>query len=136
MRGSPKEFNNANEEGTQFIWNCQAIEILGDNKVTGVKVMKTDNGRVIPGTEDIIRADAVLIAYGFHPSPAAWFKDYGIETDSVGKIITNPELIGQTSNPKVYAGGDMVRGSDLVVTAVFEGRNAAQSIIKSLLQSN
>ena len=38
----------------------------------------------------------------------------------------------QTTNPKVFAGGDMVRGSDLVVTAVFEGREAAQGILHSL----
>jgi glutamate synthase (NADPH/NADH) small chain len=35
----------------------------------------------------------------------------------------------QTTNPKVFAGGDMVRGSDLVVTAVFEGREAAKGIL-------
>jgi glutamate synthase (NADPH/NADH) small chain len=38
----------------------------------------------------------------------------------------------QTTNPKVFAGGDMVRGSDLVVTAVFEGREAAQGILQYL----
>jgi NADPH-dependent glutamate synthase beta subunit-like oxidoreductase len=38
----------------------------------------------------------------------------------------------QTSNPRVFAGGDMVRGSDLVVTAVFEGREAARGILGEL----
>ncbi|MDA9560567.1 glutamate synthase small subunit, partial [Porticoccaceae bacterium] len=38
----------------------------------------------------------------------------------------------QTSNPKIFAGGDMVRGSDLVVTAVFEGRQAAEGILDYL----
>ena len=132
LRGSPKEFKNAQEEGTNFIWNRQAIELLGDEKVTGVKVIQTQNGKAIPGTEDIIRADSVLIAYGFRPSPANWFSDFNIEIDDHGKIKTNPVLTGQTSNPKIFAGGDMVRGSDLVVTAVFEGRNAAQSIIQYL----
>jgi NADPH-dependent glutamate synthase beta subunit-like oxidoreductase len=40
--------------------------------------------------------------------------------------------IGSSTNPKVFAGGDMVRGSDLVVTAVFEGREAAQGILRYL----
>ncbi|MGB1403938.1 MAG: glutamate synthase small subunit, partial [Porticoccaceae bacterium] len=38
----------------------------------------------------------------------------------------------QTTNPKIFAGGDMVRGSDLVVTAVFEGRQAAEGILDYL----
>ena len=38
----------------------------------------------------------------------------------------------QTTNPKVFAGGDMVRGSDLVVTAVFEGREAAKGILHEI----
>jgi len=44
-------------------------------------------------------------------------------------------VMHQTTNPKVFAGGDMVRGSDLVVTAVFEGRNAATGILKMLADS-
>jgi len=38
----------------------------------------------------------------------------------------------QTTNPKIFAGGDIVRGSDLVVTAIFEGRNAAEGIMDYL----
>ena len=48
--------------------------------------------------------------------------------DSGGRVMVAPEggaLPFQTGNPKVFAGGDMVRGSDLVVTAVYEGREAA-----------
>ena len=46
------------------------------------------------------------------------------------KITESEEFEFQTSNPKIFAGGDMVRGSDLVVTAIWEGRQAAKSIIK------
>ena len=38
----------------------------------------------------------------------------------------------QTSNPKIFAGGDMVRGSDLVVTAIWEGRQAAEGVLDFL----
>ena len=82
------------------------------------------------GTEEVLPADAVVIAFGFQPNPPAWFEDYAIETLPSGKlrVATHGDYPFQTTNPKIFAGGDMVRGSDLVVTAVFEGREAANSI--------
>ena len=65
-------------------------------------------------------ADRVIIAFGFRPSPADWLTEAGIETDERGRVIAPADQTfkHQTTNPKVFAGGDMVRGSDLVVTAV------------------
>ena len=82
----------------------------------------------------MIPADCVLIAFGFRPSPADWFTDLNINTADSGLVLASDdqELPYQTTNPKVFAGGDMVRGSDLVVTAIAEGRNAAQSILDYL----
>jgi glutamate synthase (NADPH/NADH) small chain len=76
----------------------------------------------------------VLIAFGFRPSPAPWFEQFTIATDSQGRVIApeQSQFKHQTSNPKIFAGGDMVRGSDLVVTAIFEGRNAAEGILDYL----
>ena len=94
------------------------------------------NGRRIPipvkGSEKIIKADAVIVAFGFRASPADWFANQDIQTLNNGlvKIPESEEFEFQTSNPKIFAGGDMVRGSDLVVTAIWEGRQAAKSIIK------
>jgi len=145
MPGSRKEVKNAKEEGVNFLWNRQPIEIVGnDNGVTGVKVITTKLGKAdargrrmpeeVPGTEEIIPADAVLIAFGFRPNPASWFSDVGIDTDDRGRVVApeQADYMHQTSNQKIFAGGDMVRGSDLVVTAVFEGRNAASGIINYL----
>ncbi|MNN74378.1 Glutamate synthase [NADPH] small chain [compost metagenome] len=76
----------------------------------------------------------MVIAFGFRPSPAPWFEQFSIQTDSQGRVVA-PEkntFKHQTSNPKIFAGGDMVRGSDLVVTAIFEGRNAAEGILDYL----
>ncbi|MFH7397127.1 FAD-dependent oxidoreductase, partial [Pseudomonas syringae group genomosp. 7] len=77
------------------------------------------------GSEEIIPADAVVIAFGFLPSPAAWFDQFTISNDSQGSVVApeQAQYKHQTSNPKIFAGCDMVRGSDLVVTAIFEGRN-------------
>jgi len=109
MPGSRREVANAKEEGVEFLWNRQPVELIGENgAVTAVRTVRTELGapdargrrmpEVVAGSEEDIPADAVLIAFGFRP-------------------------------------GDMVRGSDLVVTAVFEGRNAAEGIVQ-YLQTN
>jgi glutamate synthase (NADPH/NADH) small chain len=144
MPGSRREVNNAREEGVQFLWNRQPVEIVGNGKVEGIKVVTTalgepdERGRRRPepieGSEEIIPADAVVIAFGFRPSPAPWFADFGIEVNSWGGVVApaEGEFKYQTTNPKIFAGGDMVRGSDLVVTAVYEGRQAAEGILDYL----
>src|SRR5699024_9866389 len=92
MPGSRREVENARQEGVKFLFNRQPVEIIGDNgMVKSVKFVQTrlgepdERGRrrpeEIPGSEEEIRADAVLIAFGFQPSPAAWFQDHAIVTD-------------------------------------------------------
>ena len=142
MPGSKREVQNAKEEGVEFEFNIQPIDIIGDKKVEGVKIIKTQlgepdqNGRrvpiPIPGSEIIYEADAVIIAFGFRASPSDWFKDFNIKTQKNGLVLAeeHQEYKFQTSNNKIFSGGDMVRGSDLVVTAIWEGREAAKSIIK------
>ena len=144
MPGSRREVANAKEEGVQFLWNRQPVEIVGGDKVEGVKVVTTALGipdargrrtpQPVPGSEEIIPADRVIIAFGFRPNPAPWFGDFNIALDAQGRVQASAkaEFKHQTRNPKIFAGGDMVRGSDLVVTAVFEGREAAQGILDYL----
>ncbi|MDL2199909.1 FAD-dependent oxidoreductase [Halopseudomonas aestusnigri] len=144
MPGSRKEVKNAKDEGVKFLFNRQPIAIVGEDKVEGVKVVETRLGEPdargrrspepIPGSEEVLPADAVVIAFGFRPSPADWFADKNVETDSQGRVIApeQGQYKFQTGNPKIFAGGDMVRGSDLVVTAIFEGRQAAEGILDFL----
>ena len=144
MPGSRKEVKNAKDEGVKFLFNRQPIASVGEDKVEGVKVVETRLGEPdargrrspepIPGSEEVLPADAVVIAFGFRPSPADWFADKNVETDSQGRVIApeQGQYKFQTSNPKIFAGGDMVRGSDLVVTAIFEGRQAAEGILDFL----
>ncbi|GKW50565.1 FAD-dependent oxidoreductase [Halomonas pacifica] len=144
MPGSKREVTNAREEGVDFLFNRQPVAVVGEEKVEGVKVVRTrlgepdENGRqrpeVVPGSEEVLPADAVVIAFGFQPSPAPWFADFGIEVDERGRVKA-PEQGAypfQTTNEKIFAGGDMVRGSDLVVTAIYEGRQAAEGILDYL----
>lgn len=143
MPGSKREYRNAVEEGVQFLFNRQPVEIVGDGRVEGVKFITTtlgdpdERGRrrpvPVPGSEEVVAADRVVVAFGFRPEPAPWFDEYRISCDNRGRVITSPDRFTfQTTNPKVFAGGDMVRGSDLVVTAVFEGRQAAEGILTYL----
>jgi len=144
MPGSRREVSNAKEEGVRFQFNRQPIEVVGKGSVEGIKVVSTrlgepdENGRrrpeVIEGSEEIIPADVVLVAFGFQPSPEPWFADHNIAVNSWGGVEAAEEQTFkfQTSNPQVFAGGDMVRGSDLVVTAIWEGRQAAEGILDYL----
>lgn len=146
MPGSKREVTNAKEEGVNFHFNRQPIEIVGNGKVEGIKFVATElgepdeNGRrrpqVIPGSEEVIEADAVIIAFGFEASPPDWLPEVGVEVNQWDQVSA-PEKSDypfQTKNPKIFAGGDMVRGSDLVVTAIYEGRKAAEGIIDYLLE--
>jgi glutamate synthase (NADPH/NADH) small chain len=144
MPGSRRDYKNSREEGVVFAFNRQPIEIVGSDRVQGVKMVETRLGapgprgrrvpEVVPGTEETIPADAVIVAFGFLPSPPDWFVQQQIALHANGRVRVSgaPERRFQTTNPKVFAGGDMVRGSDLVVTAVFEGREAAQGILQYL----
>lgn len=144
MPGSKREVTNAKEEGVQFLWNRQPVEIVGNGKVEGIKLVTTQLGEpdergrrqpeIVAGSEEIVPADSVVIAFGFRPSPADWFAEFNIEIDERGRVVApaNGSCAHQTSNPQVFAGGDMVRGSDLVVTAVYEGRQAAEGILDYL----
>ncbi len=144
MPGSTKEVGNAREEGVEFLFNRQPVEIVGKGKVEGIKLLTPQMGEPdafgrrraepVAGSEKVIPCDHVIVAFGFQPSPAPWFVDYGIETDDRGRVVASEQgkYKYQTTNDKVFAGGDMVRGSDLVVTAIFEGRNAAEGILDYL----
>jgi glutamate synthase (NADPH/NADH) small chain len=144
MSGSRRDYRNSREEGVEFLFNCQPIEIVGARRVEGVKLVQTAlgspdaRGRRVPqplaGSERIVPAEAVIIAFGFLPSPPGWLSQHGIRVHDSGRVRVSlgAHNAFQTTHPKVFAGGDMVRGSDLVVTAVFEGREAARGILEYL----
>ena len=144
MPGSRRDFKNSREEGVEFLFNRQPIEIVGSDHVEGVKLVRTRLGapdargrripEPIPGSEELVEADAVIVAFGFLPSPPDWFAPHDIKLHPNGRVRVSAarDRSFQTTNPRVFAGGDMVRGSDLVVTAVFEGREAARGILKLL----
>ncbi len=146
MPGSRREVANAKEEGVEFLFNRAPVAVTGNGKVEGVKFVETRLGapdtkgrrkpEVIEGSEHVIPCDRVVIAFGFRPSPAPWFAQHALKLHDDGRMKVNGAVLAkhkfQTANAKIFAGGDMVRGSDLVVTAVFEGREAAMGILDYL----
>ncbi|WP_029408352.1 FAD-dependent oxidoreductase [Thiomicrorhabdus sp. Milos-T2] len=144
MPGSRAEVQNAKEEGVEFLFNLAPVEVIGDGKVVGLKVIETrmgepdENGRrraeMVEGSERVIDCDAVIVAFGFQPNPPAWFKDYDIEVNNWNGVVASKTSLYpfQTTNPKIFAGGDMVRGSSLVVEAIAEGRTAAEGMLDYL----
>ena len=159
MPGSAREVANAREEGVQFLFQRTPLGLLddGNGHVRAVCVAETRPGEPdargrrrpeqIPGSETELDADIVIIAFGFQPDPPAWLAAHGIALHDDGRVKivpappphhplridpAKPIHPYQTSNDKVFAGGDGVRGADLVVTAVQEGRDAAASIVRFL----
>lgn len=146
MPGSQREVKNAREEGVQFIFNVQpeSIAINSQKQVRGINMIRTElseednQGRrratPVAGSEHTLNADAVIMAFGFRPHALTWLTEHEVKLDQQGRIIAplDQEHPYQTHNPKIFAGGDAVRGSDLVVTAIAEGRKAAEGIMSYL----
>lgn len=147
MPGSKKEVENAMEEGVEFIFNSQPMEVVGENgAVKAIRIVETqmgeadENGRrsaqLIEGTDRLIEADVVIIAFGFKPLSYDWLDAYELNYDDqqrikVGEKNNQEQPLGefQTKYQKIFAGGDIVRGADLVVTAIDDGRKAAHSML-------
>ena len=146
MPGSAREVQNAEDEGVRFLWNLQPYGLVctADGRLSGVQVVNTrlgdadERGRRRPepiaGTEAVLDADSVIMAFGFTPSPPDWLSQNDIAVNDRQLIIApaHTTFPFQTTNRKVFAGGDAVRGSDLAVTAIAEGRSAAESILHYL----
>lgn len=135
MPGSKKEVVNAKEEGVEFIFNVSPIAI----KENGVEMIKTQmseadvSGRQsvkeISGSNYLEEADIIILALGFDQELPVFIQNSQLELDKWNGLKVNEKY--QTSNPKIYAGGDSVRGADLAVTAAADGKEAAKAIIES-----
>jgi glutamate synthase (NADPH/NADH) small chain len=145
MPGSQRETQNAEEEGVEFVWLAAPKGFEGDTSVTGVEVQKMRLGapdasgrqmpEVIEGADYVEPADLVIKALGFEPEdlPKLWGVD-GLDVTRWGTVKADFGT-GQTSLDGVYAAGDIVRGASLVVWAIRDGRDCAQSILSYLSQS-
>ncbi len=144
MPGSRKEYVNAVEEGVVFCFNSAPVKIeQAPDGLLAVDLLRTrmgerdDDGRqrveIIPDSEHCVPADIIILALGFDVAELPGLDEVQIETNKWGEYIID-NLTGQTSNPKIYAGGDCFRGADLAVTAAADGRKAALAIMRQLLK--
>ncbi|NOX41150.1 MAG: NAD(P)-dependent oxidoreductase [Alphaproteobacteria bacterium] len=142
MPGSQRETQNAEEEGVEFVWLTAPKGFSGEGQVTGVRVAKMRLGapdatgrqspEEIDGADYTEDADLVIKALGFEPEdlPTLWDQPDLPVTD--WGTIKADFRTHRTSMDGVYAVGDIVRGASLVVWAIADGREAAQSIISDL----
>jgi glutamate synthase (NADPH) small chain len=143
MPGSRKEYANALEEGARFEFLSNPIELQAtpDGAVAAVKCVRMELGaadasgrrspRPVPGSEFIVPADILLVAYGFDPVKLSSGNEATpLLTDRWGSIKVDAHQM--TNLPGVFSGGDSVRGPSLVAHAVWDGRKAAQGIMRYL----
>jgi glutamate synthase (NADPH/NADH) small chain len=143
MPGSRKEYFNAIEEGARFMFLTNPVSLIGDEsgQVSRARCVRMELGepdtkgrrspKPIPNSEFDVPVDIVLVAFGFDPVPifAAGNTDK-IEVNKWGGVVVDQNQM--TSVPGIFAGGDLVRGPDLVVRAVADSRKAAAGIHRYL----
>ena len=128
--------STSHEEGCDRHWSINTKAFIGDEdgNLTALRVVdlvwNNQNGRMqmveLPGSERDIPCELALLAAGFlHPQQTGLLADLGLEFDERGNVKTHNYQT--TTNPKVFAAGDMRRGQSLVVWAISEGREAARA---------
>ena len=142
MPGSSREFYNADEEGVSFIWKAIPQAFIGQESVQGMRTLRVQLGppdasgrrlpQIIPDSHDLIDCDIVIKALGFTPEDTP--RMFGLDDLKLGnskRIVVDPKTM-MTNLEGVFAAGDVVRGADLVVWAIRQGRDAAQGIYRYL----
>ncbi len=142
-----EDFERARDEGVIFDWLTLPQRYLGDenNWVRGLECIRTELGEPdesgrrrpvpVPGSEFVIEADLVVIALGTNPNPLVPHSTHGLDVDSHGCIIADPET-GATSREGLFAGGDIVTGAATVILAMGAGRKAATAIHEYLQEQH
>jgi len=138
-----EEVENAEEEGVIFDLLTLPVRLIGDENgwIKEMECLEMELGepdesgrrRPVPvkGSNFLMPIDAVVIAIGNSPNPLVPMTTPGLEINKKGGIVTSPET-ALTSKPKVWAGGDVVRGAATVISAMGDGRIAAAAIHKYL----
>ena len=132
--------SSSHEEGCERVFSISTKEFIGEKgKVTGLKTVQVEwkDGKMVEraGSEQVLKADLVLLAMGFVNPVASVLDSFGVEKDARGNAKASTEAVGgyNTNVPKVFAAGDMRRGQSLVVWAIREGRQAARAVDEFLM---
>ena len=144
MPGSQREVSHAEEEGVEFLWLSAPEAFLGDGDVTGVRAHSIHLGvadssgwqipQMVDGSTVSIQADLVIKALGFDPEDVPkLFKAPELAVSKWGTIKVDHRSL-MTNIDGVFAAGDIVRGASLVVWAIRDGRDAAESIARYVIE--
>lgn len=132
--------SSSHDEGCEREFAIATKEFIGDKgKVTALKTVRVEwqGGKMVevPGSEQVLKADLVLLAMGFVSPVSTVLDAFGIDKDSRGNAKATTDFSGgyQTNVPKVFAAGDVRRGQSLVVWAIREGRQAARAVDEFLM---
>ncbi|MBV8504086.1 MAG: glutamate synthase subunit beta [Paucibacter sp.] len=132
--------SSSHEEGCEREFAIATKEFVGEKgKVTGVKTVRLEwsGGKMseVPGSEQLLKADLVLLAMGFVSPVPAVLEAFGVAKDARGNAKATMDFTGgyRTNVDKVFAAGDMRRGQSLVVWAIREGRQAARAVDEFLM---
>ena len=141
MPAEDKEVEDAINEGIEFLFQNNIVKILGNENVEKLELIKTKlvqkegDTRLSPvnieNSNYIIDADYVVMALGANPAP--FVKDLGLSLNKWGNIEVNSNY--ETSNPKIYAGGDLAGVRGTVAWAAYSGREAAKKIVEKLKEA-
>ena len=142
MPGSAREVKNAEEEGVEFVWLSSPKKFIGKNKVESLVVDKIKLGEpdssgrkkpeILENSEFNIKADIVIKALGFNPENLPkLFHSNDLQITKWGTLKVDFDTM-ESNLPGVFAAGDIVRGASLVVWAIRDGRDVAESIRKYL----
>ncbi|MEY4473805.1 MAG: hypothetical protein RL671_2109 [Pseudomonadota bacterium] len=129
--------SSSHEEGVERDWSVLTKRVIGENDVTGLECVRVEwvDGRMqeVAGSEFVLKADLILLAMGFvGPRKQGLLDQAGVELDGRGNVAANV-IDYRTSDPQIFACGDMRRGQSLVVWAIREGRQAARAVDEALM---
>ena len=130
--------STSHEEGVERDWAILTKRVQGkDGQVTGLDCVRVEwvDGKMqeIPGSEFTLKADLILLAMGFvGPRKTGLLDQAGVDLDTRGNVFADT-FSYRTSDPKIFACGDMRRGQSLVVWAIREGRQAARAVDEALM---
>jgi glutamate synthase (NADPH/NADH) small chain len=129
--------SSSHEEGVERDWAILTKRVVGENDVTGLECVRVEwqGGQMqeVPGSAFTLRADLILLAMGFvGPRKQGLLDQAGVELDGRGNVAATVSDY-RTSDPQIFACGDMRRGQSLVVWAIREGRQAARAVDEALM---
>ncbi|WP_425061456.1 NAD(P)-dependent oxidoreductase [Sporomusa carbonis] len=132
MTALPSEYQQAREEGVEFVWLASTRQFLGKDKLTGLEyeVMEISSSQTLTGTgrREQLKADKVILAIGQRPAARIVSTTRGIQVNDKGYVITKDRPYGMTTRRGVFAGGDVVHEPATVVLAMKEAKKVAQGI--------